>query len=326
MPTLTLLSGGIGSRLWPLSKPECPKQYVSIFGDKRLFQLTALRNKGLTEKILVVGSNSTRELSDAHLRDCGIEDFQVISEAIPKNTAAAVAFAALSLDEDEIMLVTPSDHIIRDEEKYSKAIKRAFELAGDGSLVTFGITPKTPETGYGYIRANGEDVLSFHEKPDAPNAQKFVDAGEYFWNSGIFCFRAGVFLEELQKFRPDILEAAKLTLEHSHDGNLSETYSERIPSESIDYAVMEKSARIKMVAGDFSWSDLGSYQALYDYFQNEKSSKYIQNNNLVITDNLNLESIDFEHHAVIQSENDLLIIPLNRSQEVKQIFERRYNS
>ncbi|TVQ81850.1 MAG: mannose-1-phosphate guanylyltransferase [Flavobacteriales bacterium] len=324
MPHHILLSGGVGSRLWPLSKPECPKQYVSIFGDKSLFQLTALRNQSLTDGVVVVGNINTTELSRKHLQECGIAEFQLISEAIPKNTAAAVAFAALAIDENDIMLVTPSDHMIGDEDKYQTAIKRAFELAEEGYLVTFGITPASPETGYGYIRANGENVQSFHEKPDANTAEQFVADGNYYWNSGIFCFRAGVFLEELATLRPDILQAAKAAMDNQHDGQLTEAYSEKIPSESIDYAVMEKSQKIKMVAGNFSWSDLGSYQALYDYYSmNDSSSSFIQGSNLVITEQLQVESLGLENHAVIQSDSDLLIIPLNRCQEVKQIFERR---
>jgi len=199
-----LLTGGVGSRLWPLSKKSRPKQYVPIFGNRTLFQLTTLRNETLNDALIVVCNEGNAKLSRQNLDEIDVQADGWVIESVARNTAAAVAFGALACNEDDLMLVTPADHIINDQEEYRNSVERAFELASECALVTFGLKPSRPETGFGYIEYEGETVLSFKEKPGLETAKDYLKEGRYLWNSGIFCMKAGVYLEELAKHRPDI--------------------------------------------------------------------------------------------------------------------------
>jgi mannose-1-phosphate guanylyltransferase len=314
-----ILSGGSGSRLWPLSRKSRTKQYIPIFEGKSLFEITIANNLDICDAVLVVGNIDNYELSLTSLKEKRKANYQIVVEAMPKNTAAAIAFAALSVDTDDLLLVTPSDHIIENKEAYQKAVKHAFELATKGNLVTFGIQPNKPETGYGYIQSNGDDVHAFHEKPNKEKAQEFLKQGNYLWNSGIFCFQAKVYLEELNKFRPDILEACKQVMRVKKSDFLDAIATEKIPSESIDYAVMEKSNKIKVVKGTFEWSDLGSYEALFDYFSTK--GVYVKDSNLVIAESAHVELHGLENMMVVQSGESILVMPLSQSQSVKKIYE-----
>jgi mannose-1-phosphate guanylyltransferase len=315
-----VLSGGSGSRLWPLSKKSRTKQYIPLFDGKSLFEITIANNQNICDAVLVVGNIDNYELSLSALKEDVSTIFQVIVEAMPKNTAAAIAFAALSVDEEDLLLVTPSDHIIENREQYIKAVYQAFEWAEKGYLVTFGIQPTKPEIGYGYIQSKGDDVVAFHEKPDIDKAIDFLNQGNYLWNSGIFCFQAKTYLEELNKFRPDILEACKQVMKIKKSDFLDVVASEKIPSESIDYAVMEQSQKIKVVKGTFDWSDLGSFEALYEYFA--LKGAYVQDSNLIIAETAHVELHGLENMMVIQSGDAILVMPINQSQEVKKIYER----
>ena len=183
-----ILSGGVGSRLWPLSRKSRPKQYLPIFDGKTLFQKTALRNSAFCDSVLVVGNIDNYQLSRKDLQDAGIQSYQEIIEACPRNTAAAIAFAAFACNPEDVLFVTPSDHLIKSEESYKKSVERAIALAKDGFIVTFGLKPSKPETGFGYIEADGEEVKSFREKPDLATAEEFIQKGNFYWNSGMFCF------------------------------------------------------------------------------------------------------------------------------------------
>jgi mannose-1-phosphate guanylyltransferase len=315
-----VLSGGSGSRLWPLSRKSRTKQYIPLFDKKSLFEITLDNNKKFCDEILVVGNIDNYELSLNGLRENATNKHQIIVEAVSKNTAAAIAFAALALDKDDLMLVTPSDHIIGNEQAYKEALDEAFDLAEKGFLVTFGIQPTKPETGYGYIQSKGSDVVAFHEKPSKEKAIAFLDAGNYLWNSGIFCFKAKTYLEELKEFRPDILEACSTVMDLRETEFLEATASEKIPSESIDYAVMEQSKKIKVVKGTFDWSDLGSFEALFEYFSAKKA--YVQESNLIIAESAHVELHGVENMMVIQSASAILVMPINQSQDVKKIYER----
>jgi mannose-1-phosphate guanylyltransferase len=314
-----LLSGGSGSRLWPLSRKSRTKQYIPIFDGLSLFEKAIRLNQHVcNEGLVVVNSASyknTAEIIDA----CKISNYECIIETKPKNTAAAIAFAALKANYDDLLLVTPSDHVIENIESYKNAVNQAFEFASQGYLVTFGIKPSRPETGYGYIQSNGNDVVAFHEKPSLEKANQYVASVNFYWNSGIFAFKAGVYLEELMKFRNDIFTACLKVHESSNSAYLDEHLSELIPSESIDYAVMEKSDKIKVIPGFFEWSDLGSFESLYDYFRSK--SAYVSGSNLVIA-NDHVELHGLENVMVIQNHGALLIMPLSMSQEVKKIYER----
>ncbi|CAN5196849.1 hypothetical protein BH23BAC3_BH23BAC3_10050 [soil metagenome] len=316
-----LLTGGVGSRLWPLSKKSRPKQYVPIFGNRTLFQLTTERNISLTNDLIVVCNEGNAELSRQNLEEIGVSADEWVIESVARNTAAAVAFGALACNEDDLMLVTPADHIINNYEKYKKSVERAFELAADGALVTFGLKPNRPETGYGYIEYENESVLSFKEKPDFETAQSYLDEGRFLWNSGIFCMKAGIYLEELQKQRPDISDAAREAFDNKFNDILPADESGKIPSESIDFAVMEHSENIKVVPSDFEWSDLGSYESLYDYFSADDKNTVIQCSNLVFSQK-HVEIIGLENIVVVEKEDAILILPKNQSQSVKDVFLR----
>jgi mannose-1-phosphate guanylyltransferase len=315
-----ILSGGSGSRLWPLSKKSRTKQYIPLFEGKCLFEITIANNQNICDAVLVVGNIDNYQLSLNALKENVTTKFEVIVEALPKNTAAAIAFAALSVAEEDLLLVTPSDHIIENKQAYKEAVDKAFDLASQGYLVTFGIQPSKPETGYGYIQNNGDDVVAFHEKPDIQTAKVFLDLGGYLWNSGIFCFQAKTYLEELHAFRPDILEACAKVMKTKSSDFLDAVASEKIPSESIDYAVMEQSKKIKVVKGTFDWSDLGSFEALHEYFASKGA--YVQDSNLIIAETAHVELHGLENMMVVQSGESILVMPINESQSVKKIYER----
>lgn len=316
-----LLTGGVGSRLWPLSKKSRPKQYVPIFGDRTLFQLSALRNIAVTDELAVICNEGNVDLSKSNLEqiDISADDWIVESEA--RNTAAAVAFGALACNEEDLMLVTPADHIINNPVAYKASVERAFELAADGALVTFGLKPSRPETGYGYIEYEGETVRSFKEKPDLETAKSYLKEGRFLWNSGIFCMKAGVYLQELQKYRPDIADSSRKAFENRKNDVLPADESSKIPSESIDFAVMENSENIKVVPSDFGWSDLGSYESLYDYFSEDDESTVVQGTNLVFSKK-HVEIIGLENLVVVEKDDAILILPKDQSQSVKDVFQR----
>jgi len=208
--TNIILCGGSGTRLWPLSRTLMPKQFIKLFKDRSLFQLTVERNARVCEKQYIVSGTEQYFLALDQLGELSRHATEQLLEPIGRNTAPAIALACFSLDPEEIVLVTPSDHLVKNEVAYVQALEKAEEIALDDCLVTFGIAPTFPETGFGYIEASigGYDVKAFHEKPDADMAQTYVDAGNYFWNSGMFCFKAGIFLKELLRYSPEIYQAS----------------------------------------------------------------------------------------------------------------------
>lgn len=316
-----ILSGGVGSRLWPLSRESRPKQYIPLFDGKTLFQLCALRNQAFCDDILVVGNVKNRQLSQYNLEDLGCTDFTEIVEATPRNTAAAIAFAAFSANEEDVLLVTPSDHAVSDSEEYNRSIKKAIQIAEEGYLVTFGIQPTRPETGFGYIEFDGFDVVGFKEKPAVEVATEYVNSGRFLWNSGMFAFKAGVFLSELKKLSPSIYETS-LTAWGGRDGKyLDEDLSKAIPSESVDYAVMEKSENIKVIPANFGWSDLGSYDSLWDYLD-KHDAEQPSRQNLVLGTNKHVEFLGVDNIVFVETKDAILILPRTMSQEVKDIYER----
>lgn len=304
-----------------MSKKSRPKQYVPIFGDRTLFQLTTERNKSVTDRLVIVCNKDNADLSRENLEEINVSADRWVIESEARNTAAAVAFGAFACDEDDLMLVTPADHIIDDPEAYQKSVERAFDLASDGALVTFGLKPIRAETGYGYIEHEGEKVLSFKEKPDTATAKEYVEKGRFLWNSGIFCFKAGTYLEELRKHRPDIAEAAGKAYQNRSDDVLPSADSKKIPSESIDFAVMEHSENIRVVPSSFKWSDLGSYESLYDYFLENGENDVVKGSNLVFSQK-HVEIIGLEDIVVVEKEDALLILSKDQSQSVKEVFQR----
>jgi mannose-1-phosphate guanylyltransferase len=317
-----ILSGGVGSRLWPVSRKSMPKQYIPMFGEKSLFQLTAERSKSLVDQILIVGNKDNYLLSQADLMRAGIGESTEIIEAAPRNTAAAIAFAALAVQLDDILLVTPSDHIITDENAYEAALTESIELAKQGYLVTFGITPTKPETGYGYIEYNENEVVAFREKPDAATAQSFLDSGNFLWNSGMFCFQAGTFLAELATFEPEILEKSKTCFACRTESFLPESETAQIPSKSIDYAVMERSSKIRVVQARFGWSDLGSFESIWEHWEGQGETQHFKNNNCVVGSKKHVEFLGVDNLVLVETEDAILVLSKNNSQDVKKIYER----
>ena len=317
-----ILSGGVGSRLWPLSRKQRPKQYLPIFQNQTLFEKTVRRNSPFCDQVFVVGNQDNYLLSREDLQKAGRSHYTEIIEATPRNTAAAIAFAAFAAQPEDILFVTPSDHLIHgDGAEYSSAVRRAIELAEAGFIVTFGLHPTHPETGFGYIEAKGEEVLSFREKPNLQTAEEFLKQGNFFWNSGMFCFQAGVFLAELALYQPAVHAASKTAFDAIQEGKLELELSNLIPSISVDYAVMEKTKKIKVVPSAFGWSDMGSFESIYEYLISE-GHPTDRAGNMVIGTSLHTEFLGMKKTILIQTEDAILVLKKDKAQEVKKIYER----
>lgn len=316
--THVILTGGVGSRLWPLSRKSRPKQYLEIFEGKSLFEMTVERNSHLANKVMVVGNIDNHQLSGNVMGKTNTSYINII-EATPRNTAAAIAFAAFASEPDDILIITPSDHIIDLMDNYNEAINEAVAKANEGFIVTFGVIPTKPETGYGYIEAKGDKVISFREKPNETTAKEFIAKGNFLWNSGMFCFKASVLLEELKQFQPDVYAKSKAVWEASKEGFLDLDLSMEIPSISIDYAVMERSKKIKVVPASFSWSDLGSFESVYDYLAG-KGHPIDANGNMVIGCDKHTTFLGVKNTIFVYTDTANLILQKENSQDVKDIY------
>jgi len=313
--TNIILCGGSGTRLWPISRTLMPKQFVKLFGGKSLFQLTVERNQTVCSSQLIVSNTEQYFLALDQLEEIQNDHSSYLLEPVGRNTAPAIALACMALEPETIVLVTPSDHLIKDLEAYQHILRRAEQLAHENNLVTFGITPTFPETGFGYIESESENVLAFHEKPNLQKAEEYLHAGNYYWNSGMFCFKAGIFLQELEKYAPTIYSASKHAFNHAITRDIIRIHREdmlSIPEDSIDYAVMEKSARVKMIASDIGWSDVGCFDALAEHMPNDK------HNNLILSDKP-VSLIDVSDLIIIDTDDALLITKKGSSQKVKEI-------
>lgn len=333
--TNIILCGGSGTRLWPISRTLMPKQFVKLFDDKSLFQLTVQRNSKLCKSSFIVSNSEQYFLALDQLEELNIENNRYLLETIGRNTAPAIALACMQLDYDEIVLVTPSDHLIKDEKEYEKVIAKAKEFASENKLVTFGITPTFAETGFGYIETVNEfDVKAFHEKPNFETATSYLKAGNYYWNSGMFCFKAGVFLDELKKYSPEIYEKSKIAFENATNTNnlirIKHEDMANIPEDSIDYAVMEKSNIVKVIPSNISWSDVGSFDSLYEELPKDKNNNTINENHISIDSKNNLvygverkiATVDIEDLIIIDTGDALLISKKGSSQKVKKVVEK----
>jgi mannose-1-phosphate guanylyltransferase len=318
--THVVLTGGIGSRLWPLSRKSLPKQYLEIFDGQSLFEKTVARNENFSKKTIVVGNIENYKMSDTIMSKFN-KPFTHIVEAIPRNTAAAIAFAAFASKPEDVLLITPSDHVIEGNDLYDSAVKQAIDLANQDYLVTFGIKPTKPETGYGYIEFENENVIAFHEKPNLEKATTYLEKGNYFWNSGLFCFKSGKFLEELEKQEPEVYASSKIAWESNKNGFLNYELSLNIPSISVDYAVMERSKDIKVVSTHFQWSDLGSFESVYDYLV-EKDHPIDASKNIVIGTTKHTTFIGVKNCILIYTDDALMVLQKENSQEVKQVYQQ----
>ena len=340
--TNIILCGGSGTRLWPISRTLMPKQFVKLFLEesanhkekKSLFQLTVERNSKVCQSQFIVSNSEQYFLALDQLEELNKTNNKYLLEPIGRNTAPAIALACMELPYDEIVLVTPSDHLIKDEIEYAKVIEQAKELALKDNLVTFGITPTFAETGFGYIESvNTFDVKAFHEKPDFETATSYLEAGNYYWNSGMFCFKAGIFLDELKKYSPEIFETSIIAFKNANKENIIRIKHDdmiNIPEDSIDYAVMEKSSMVKVIPSNISWSDVGSFDALYDELPKDKNGNTLNPNHISIDSKNNLvygserviSTIDVEDLIIVDTGDALLISKKGSSQKVKQVVDQ----
>lgn len=329
--TNIILCGGSGTRLWPISRSLMPKQFVKLFNKQSLFQLTVERNQSVCDKQMVVSNSEQYFLAVDQLDELAINvESQFLLEPIGRNTAPAIALACFALDANEIVLVTPSDHLVKDLTAYKKVLQEAESMAKEDVLVTFGISPEYPETGYGYIEAEGTAVKAFHEKPELSVAKKYVEAGNFYWNSGMFCFKAGVFLQELQQYAPDIYEKSLQAYKNAkHDSMIRIGHDDMaaIREDSIDYAVMEKSKNVKVVPASISWSDLGSFDALSQELPKDEQGNSVDDNlisvnasnNFVLSENRCVAITDVDDLIVVDTADALLITKSGASQHVKTV-------
>ncbi len=315
-----VLTGGVGSRLWPLSRKSQPKQYLELFEGKSLFEMTVARNSHLADQVMVVGNVDNCHLSRNVLEKTQTSYIDIV-EATPRNTAAAIAFAAFAAQPEDILIVTPSDHIIDEIEAYNSSISEAIAKAKDNYIVTFGIVPTKPETGFGYIEHREDTVLAFREKPNKATAIDFISRGNFLWNSGMFCFKAGVLLAELKAFEPEVYTKAQQAWEANQGGKLDYDLSMAIPSISIDYAVMERSKKIKVVASQFAWSDLGSFESVYDYLLAQGHPVDAQGNMVIGTDVFST-FIGMRNTIFVCTPDANLILQKEQSQDVKYIYNQ----
>jgi mannose-1-phosphate guanylyltransferase len=310
-----------------------PKQFVKLFDGRSLFQKTLLRNKGLCDKTLVVSNSEQLFLALDQAEEINEKELSFLLEPIGRNTAPAIAMAAFGVDIDDILLVSSSDHLIKNEEAYKKAVSKAVAFAQEGYIVTFGIKPTYPETGYGYIESNGYDVLSFKEKPDAATAEEYIKKGNFYWNSGMFCFKAGVLLDELKKYSPDIYEASRAAYQNAlRDDEKTKIRLDDmkvIPEDSIDYAVMEKSSLVKVVPCDIGWSDVGSFESLYAELEKDNDGNTVSNainidskDNLILSSDRQIATIGIDGLMIVDTPDALLIARQGCGQQVKNVVAR----
>lgn len=332
-----ILSGGSGTRLWPLSREHYPKQLLQLQGNQTLLQQTAMRLDGLEnvgEPVLVCNEEH-RFLVAEQMREIGKASRAIILEPIGRNTAPALTLAALAITaagRDGLMLVMPADHLIENIASFHAAIRAGMPLAQDGKLVTFGIVPTCPETGYGYIRRGaGHSVAAFVEKPDAETAARYLNSGEYLWNSGMFLMRASTWLEELRRHRPDILGACERAFGDSrNDGEFvrvpRETFA-ACPSDSIDYAVMEKTDRAAVVPLEAGWSDIGAWSAIWDVSERDADGNVVQgdvlahdtHNALLISRHRLVAAVGLNDIVVVETPDAVMVAHKDRAQDVKEI-------
>lgn len=333
-----ILSGGSGTRLWPLSREHYPKQLLCLIGDQTLLQQTVSRLDGLENVAapLLVCNEEHRFLIAEQLRQLDKTPADIILEPVGRNTAPALTLAALALlkdaPDDALMLVMPADHVVQDVKQFHAAVQEGVALAERGNLVTFGIVPTAPETGYGYIKVGpANHVAAFVEKPDADTAEQYVVSGDYLWNSGMFMMRASVWLEELNRFHPAMLEACKAAYEQGkRDSDFYRVNAQAFGScqaNSIDYAVMEETDRAAVVALDAGWSDIGAWSSLWEVSNQDDQGNVMQGdvyqhatkNTLLIAQHRFLAAVGLDDIIVVETPDAVLVAHKDHAQSVKEV-------
>lgn len=337
-----ILSGGSGTRLWPLSREAYPKQFLPVVSDDSLLAETIDRGLALDDKarVLAITNEEHRFVVAAHLQAQAPERTAgIILEPVGRNTAPAIALAALAAAEEnpeELLLVMPSDHVLKNQDVFRQAVSQGAEAARSGKLVTFGIVPSAPHTGYGYIKAGAahegyNDVAAFVEKPDEDTARQYLKEGDYFWNSGMFLFRADRYLEELESQQPEMMKACRAAWkERNADMDFTRVGAENFracPDDSIDYAVMEKTHDAVVVPLGAGWSDVGSWSALWDIQPHDENNNVCRGD--VITEDVSgsyihsegrlIAALGITDHVIVETDDVVLVADRGRVQDVKKL-------
>jgi len=347
-----ILSGGSGSRLWPLSRAQRPKQFLSLTGDNSLFQQTLERVcdiEGHQAQLspIVVANTDHRFLVAEQCREMAIEPMSLILEPVARNTAPAIAVAAMAAmqkSDDPVMLVLPSDHTFSDVAAFHRAVGVGLLAAQGGSMVVFGITPTYPETGYGYVKARKADdhgvhaVEAFVEKPNLGLARSYIEQGGYYWNSGMFMFRASVYLQELTRHRPEMVKACQGAWDESTIDlefvRLNKEAFASSPSDSIDFAVMEKTNKAVVIPLDAGWSDVGAWSAVWQVQDRDTSGNAIKGDVLIESSTnsyVNAQSrmvaiVGMDNVVVVETSDAVLVMNKDRSQDVKKLVDQLKSS
>jgi mannose-1-phosphate guanylyltransferase/mannose-6-phosphate isomerase len=338
-----IMAGGKGSRLWPLSRELYPKQFLTVSGELSMLQQTVARLTGMEHSApLLICNEEHRFIAAEQLRLGGLSHSGIILEPVGRNTAPAIALAALQAlknakqDEDPILLVLAADHLIEDTSAFQTSVSKALPFAKDGKLVTFGIVPTVPETGYGYIKAGQPQgdaftVAQFVEKPDLNTAQGYLASGDYYWNSGMFLFKASRYLEELKKHSPEILLACEESMQESIPDmdfvRVDIEAFQRCPDDSIDYAVMEKTESSMVIPMDAGWSDVGSWSALWEVSEKDENNNVIKGdviavnsaNNYLHSNNKLIAVVGIDNLVVVETKDAILVAHKDQVQDVKTI-------
>lgn len=346
MITPIIMAGGTGSRLWPLSRELYPKQFLKVIGEQSMLQQTIARLSGLEHKAPVLICNEEhRFIAAEQMRIGGFEHSGIILEPIGRNTAPAIALAALQAvsnaaeGEEPILLVLAADHVIENIAAFESAVQRALPYALEDQLVTFGIVPTAPETGYGYIKAgkqngNAFTVSEFVEKPNLATAQKYISNGSYYWNSGMFLFKASRYLKELEVFSPEILSICKQAIANPKQDldfvRVDKDIFETCPDDSVDYAVMEKSQNVMVVPMDAGWSDVGSFSSLWEVSAKDENNNVLKGdvisvdstNNYIYAENKLVSTVGVDNLVIIETKDAILVADKDQVQNVKTIVKK----
>ncbi len=346
------MSGGVGSRLWPLSREHFPKQLLPLTGGEySLFQETLIRISGISEMgpSIVVCNENHRFMIAAQIQAINMKHETIILEPVGRNTCPAIAVAALDAaksESDPVLLVMPADHLIKDSQLFASAVVTGKKIAEAGKIITFGIVPNRPETGYGYIK-KGESISTgqsdgrsaflvseFSEKPDLDRARSYLESGNYFWNSGMFMFKPSVFLRELEQFAPSILDSCRKSYEMARRDldfiRLDEKSFNSCPANSIDYAVLEKTSLAVVIPLEIGWSDIGSWLSLHDVCSKDECRNSISGdviaedvrNCYIHSENRLVAALGVENQIIIETKDAVLVSSIERSQDVKLIVNR----